>query len=125
MFMRNICVCVASIVLFLGLAAPAFAQIPQWKMVHGEVLQVLPDEHKLLLGYDGQEVYLSLEDGCRIFRQGKPAALESLRPVGPGAYQDALCWINARGVVSMILVNYYVQEEDGLLVAYDIFGNPK
>jgi hypothetical protein len=45
--------------------------------------------------------------------------------VAAGAYQDVLCWINTKGLVSLILVNYYVQEEDGLLVAYDIFGNRK
>ncbi len=94
-------------------------------MVHGDIVQVLTEEHKLLLASNGQEVYLVLEEDCRIFRQGAPATLASLRPVGPGAYQDALCWINPQGRVGLLLVNYHVEEENGMLVAYDIFGNRK
>ncbi|HOB41391.1 MAG: hypothetical protein WBI99_01400 [Limnochordia bacterium] len=113
------------VLLLLALPAGAWAQGSQWQMVHGEVLQVLPEEHKLVIACGGEEVLLAVEEDCRVFRQDQPVALASLRPVAAGAYQDVLCWINTKGLVSLILVNYYVQEEDGLLVAYDIFGNRK
>ncbi|NLM40864.1 MAG: hypothetical protein GX199_00965 [Firmicutes bacterium] len=125
MFMQNNQRGLAVVILLLLLPAAACAHGPQWKLVHGDVLQVLLDEHRLLVACDGQEQYLSLEEDCRIFRQGQPVSLASLRPVGPEAFQDVLCWISPTGLVGLILVNYHVQEENGLLVAYDIFGNPK
>lgn len=116
----------AAVLLILLLASnQAMAQGAQWMLVHGEVLQVFPEEYKLLLACAEEQRLLGLTEDCRIFREGEPVTLASLRPVGPGAFQDALCWINPQGLVGLILVNYWVVEEDGLLASYDIFGNPK
>ncbi len=94
-------------------------------MVHGDVLQVFTLEHKLLLAVGGEpQIYVVAED-CSILRQGTLTSLASLRPIAPDSFQDALCWVDGQGLISHILVNYFVQEEDGVLVAYDIFGNLK
>lgn len=102
-----------------------FAQEGEWTMVHGDVVRIFPEQFKIMLEKDGQKSILELAQDCQILRQGRPCTIESLRPVFPGAYQDALCWFNERGLVSVLLVNYSVQEENGTLVARDIFGNVK
>lgn len=125
MLMQNIKAVVLAIVLVLIFASPSLAQLNAWKMVHGEVVQVFPEHHKLLLEIEGQKQIYELSQDCKILRLGSQVALSSLRPITPNSFQDVLCWVDHRGVVSYILVNYSVQEEDGRLVAYDIFGNLK
>ena len=125
MFLPRLCRKLTVLLCVLFLPCTAWSQGPPWKIVHGDVLQVDSEAHTLLLSCDGQKIELPIAEDCQVFREGQPVALGSMRPVGPEAYQDVLCWVNPQGLVSMILVNYYVQEEDGLLVAYDIFGNPK
>ncbi|NLL41815.1 MAG: hypothetical protein GX251_00575 [Firmicutes bacterium] len=98
---------------------------PAWKIVHGDVLQVFPEQHKLLLESGGEKLIYKLDTDCQILRLGAPASLESMHPVAPDAFQDVLCWVNPQGLLGLILVNYSVQEEDGTLVLYDIFGNLK
>ena len=57
-------------------------------MVHGEVLQVLPEEHKLVIACGGEEVLLAVEEDCRVLRQDKPVAMASLLPVAYGETQN-------------------------------------
>lgn len=96
-----------------------------WKMIHGDVLQVLPEQQKFLLhSVEGSEIYV-LENDCIILRSGKPTTLDALRPIAPDAFQDVLCWLNSQGLISYIFVNYSIQEEQGILVSRDIFGNVK
>jgi len=129
---KGVCVMLsrfAKVLIVLGLlcvGAPAVGAYDDgWKMVHGDVLQVFADQHKILLDVDGvKEIYV-LEVDCPILRSGVPVSLESMRPIGVNAYQDALCWVNPQGVIGHILVNYRVQEVDGILHNYDIFGNLK
>lgn len=111
--------------LMLLVTATAHGQANGWKMVHGDVLQVFPEEHKILLDVSGERSIYVLESGCQILRFGTPTSLDSLRPITSEAFQDALCWVNGHGRVAYVLANYYVSEEDGVLVAYDIFGNLK
>jgi hypothetical protein len=125
MLMQNIKRGLPIVIFLLVISGPVWAQGPPWRIVHGEVCQVLADQHTLLLAYDGQGEYLALTDDCLILREGQATSLESLRPIGPDAFQDALCWVNPSGLVELILVNYYVEEENGALVSYDIFGNRK
>ena len=101
------------------------ARSDEGKMVHGDVLQVFPEQHKILLYCGGEQIIYELEEDCAIWRLGSPANIESMRPVAPDSFQDALCWVNYRGRLSHVFVSYHVQEEDGRLVAYDIFGNLK
>lgn len=101
-----------------ALAAP-------WRMIHGEVLLVFPQQSKLLLASDGVKCIFELEPDCDILRCGCPVALDSARPIAPGVFQDALCWINKQGKIGHMLVNYSVEEAQGVLVNRDIFGNMK
>lgn len=124
MFMQNIKV----IVLMFAMVVctfPASAQVAPWRMVHGEVVQVFPEQHKILLEHAGQKEIFQLVEDCQILREGSPVTLSSLRPIAPGAFQDALLWLDHRGEVNLVLANYRVQEEHGVLVNYDIFGNLK
>lgn len=96
-----------------------------WHMIHGNVVQVFPEQRKILFESMGEKKVLVLAEDCQILRLGRTADVASLRPITPNAFQDALCWINPQGQISCILANYRVQEEDGVLVSYDIFGNLK
>ncbi|HKM43425.1 MAG TPA: hypothetical protein VJZ70_05490 [Limnochordia bacterium] len=116
---------VAVIGLMLIVSGVASGQVDGWKMVHGDVLQVYVDQHKILLDCSGEQSIYVLEEDCQILRLGAPTSLGSMRPITPEAFQDALCWVNERGQISHILVSYMVREEDGIPVAYDIFGNLK
>lgn len=109
--------------LMLLVTATAQGQIGRWKMVHGDVLQVFAEQHKILLDVSGEQYIYVLESDCQILRLGVPTSLDSLRPIASEAYQDALCWVNGQGRIAYLLVNYSVSEIDGVLVAYDIFGN--
>lgn len=111
--------------LLLVSASTVWAQVDGWKMVHGDVLQVFVDQHKILLESRGEQRVYVLDADCQILRLGVSVSLESMHPVAPNAYQDALCWINPLGLIGHILVNYSVQEKDGILASYDIFGNLK
>ncbi len=111
--------------LLLLITSTAWGQEEGWKMVHGDVLQVFTEQHKILLNCAGERRIHVLEPDCQILRLGMPTSLESLRPVAPNAFQDALCWVNDQGLISHIFVNYSVLEREGVLVAYDIFGNLK
>lgn len=124
MLLRIIKVVMVLSLLFLT-TSTAWGQVEEWKMVHGDVLQVFTEQHKILLGCAGERRIYALEPDCQILRLGIPTSLDSMRPIASNAFQDALCWINGQGFVSHILVNYSVQEKDGSLVAYDIFGNLK
>ena len=115
----------AILVLVLFVTQAARGQMHGWKMVHGDVLQVFSEQHKILLDVSGEKTIYTLERDCQILRFSVPTGLDSLRPITSGAFQDALCWINEQGRIAHILVNYAVSEEDGVLVAYDIFGNLK
>lgn len=109
----------------LSLTSIASGHISGWKMVHGDVLQVFPEQHKILMKINGEQTILVLDAQCPIYRLGTTVRLESMRPIAPDTFQDALCWIDEQGLVRHVLVNYNVHEEDGVLVAYDIFGNLK
>lgn len=127
-FIEGVCVIMVRsskgiLALGLLLLCTSLASGHDWKMVHGDVLQVFPEQHKILLDCSGERMIYELEEDCLIWRLGAPASLASMRPVYPGAFQDALCWVNPCGRLSHVLVSYSVHEEDGLLVAYDIFGN--
>lgn len=125
MLLRNIPSIVVVGILLLTLTVPVHGRTSSWQMVYGDVVQVFAEQQKILMESGGQKSILAVDCDCVILRLGKPASLESLRPIASGVYQDALCWVNSQGLVSYILVNYLVQEEDGLLVNYDIFGNLK
>lgn len=124
MLLRNIKLMVVMSLLFVC-AQWTWSQAAAGRMIHGEVLQVYPQQAKILLANNGEKKIFLLEENCQILRQGSPASLNSMRPIAPDAFQDVLCWFNARGLISHIFVNYSVQEEDGILVSYDIFGNKK
>ncbi|HKM43101.1 MAG TPA: hypothetical protein VJZ70_03815 [Limnochordia bacterium] len=111
--------------LLLFITPTTLGQAHAWKMVHGDVLQVSVDQHKILVDVGGESKIFVLEEDCQILRLGVPTSLDSLRPVTEEAFQDVLCWLNGQGRVAYVLANYSVSEEDGTLVAYDIFGNPK
>ena len=113
------------LVLVLVFLSAASSRAGAWKIVHGDVLQVFPEQHKILLESFGEKMIYELDAECQILRLGSPVSLESMRPVAPSAFQDALCWVNPQGLLSQIWVNYSVREEDGMLVHYDIFGNLK
>lgn len=125
MFITRMGVSVLIILMVLGGSAAAWVGEEQWRIVHGEVLQVYPQEHKLLVDLGSGSELLLLAEDCQILRQGAEVALASLRPIAPGALQDVLLWLNGQGLVCLILANYHVQEENGALVSYDIFGNVK
>ncbi len=111
--------------LLLASVSTVWAQVDGWKMVHGEVVQVFADQHKIMLESSGQQRIYLLDADCQILRLGVPVSLESMRPIASNAYQDALCWINPQGLIGHVMVNYTVREQEGILVSYDIFGNLK
>lgn len=113
------------VICFSVLVQPVFGGTNEWRLVHGSVLQVFPEENKIMLQLDGAPLIFALEEECTILRYGRHAALESLRPITPTDFQDALCWLNPFGSISCILANYRVTEEGGILVKHDIFGNVK
>lgn len=114
------------VLLLMLLATPtAWGQVDEWKMVHGDVLQVFSEQHKILVECADGRLIFNVEPECQILRMGIPTSLESLRPVTSDDFQDVLCWINGQGTISYIFVNYSVREKDGILVTYDIFGNLK
>ncbi|NMB00285.1 MAG: hypothetical protein GX971_01990 [Firmicutes bacterium] len=125
MLMHNIKLMVLCCLVVLVCTSPLLAKTSSWKAIHGEVIQVFAEQHKLLLRTNDQKKILTLTEDCQILRTGSSVTLASLRPVAPDAFQDVLCWLDHRGQVSVILVNYCVQEQDGVLISYDIFGNLK
>lgn len=124
MFLRNLGLVAILTLLLVGFACPVYGQQPA-RVIYGDIVQVHTEEQKIMLEVSGQKSILLVEPDCVILRFGKETALASLRPISPEFYQDALCLLNSRGTVDCILVNYCFVEEDGLLVNYDIFGNPK
>lgn len=96
-----------------------------WQMVHGDILQVFSEQEKLLVRIGAEKQIIELAPDCEIIRLGQPSTLIALCPIGPEAYQDALLWLNHYNLASYILVNYYVEEQDGELVSRDIFGKLK
>lgn len=112
------------IFLVLSLLAPT-AKASDWYVVHGEIKQVFLEQRKVLVANEETKFILVLEPHCQIFRAGSPVSLQSLRPITPTDLQDALFWVNPQGLVSYLLVNYKVFEENGILQAYNIFGEAK
>lgn len=74
----------------LSLTSIASGQMNGWKMVHGDVLQVFPEQHKLLVETGGEQTILVLDAQCPIYRLGTPVSLESVRPIAPDVFQDVL-----------------------------------
>lgn len=125
MFCRKSCLLMVILFFFTFLSSAALAETNEWRLIHGDVVQILSQENKIMLETNGTILIFALEPECHIFRNGFPAAFESLRPITYVDFQDALCWINPRGLISCILANYSVHEEGGILINRDIFGNVK
>ncbi len=125
MLTRKFDLVVVICILCACLAPRVDAQLNQWRLIHGNVLRIFPQANKIMLESDGNTFILILEEDCEIIRHGFPTTLESLRPVTSTDFQDALCWVNPRGLIGCILVNYFVYEEEGSLFSLDIFGNVK
>lgn len=125
MLLRNIKLLSIIVIVLLCCSDPVLSKVEAWYVVYGDVLQVFPEQNKLLLETKAAKEIFVLDSECTILRQGQETTLYALRPVDFGFYQDALCWIDSRGLIRYILVNYHVQEEEGHLLNYDIFGNLK
>ncbi|NLJ81304.1 MAG: hypothetical protein GX335_09805 [Firmicutes bacterium] len=125
MFVNKFKICFCLLLFLLPLTASAQTGDSQWRLIHGNVQQVLAAENKILLENEGERRILQLEADCLILRLGKEASLASLRPISGEDFQDVLCWVNPQGFVSFLLINYTILEEKGVLVNYDIFGNVK
>ena len=121
MFYRKFCLLIV-IGLLLLFPAMAHGNAKQWRLVHGYVLHVQPEENKIMLEMDGRPHIYLIEPDCTILRQGSPTSLASLRPITEYDLQDALCWINPQNQISCILANYSVCEEGGRLVKSAILG---
>ena len=93
--------------------------------VHGDILEVFPEQNKIRVLTDDGMTILELDPNCEIFRGTQEISVYALRPVAEGYYQDGLFLFNASGQVMEIFVNYSMQEEAGYLVFYDIFGEIK
>ncbi len=125
MLWKNIQLIVVMALLLVALTVQVNGETQAWHMVYGDVVRIFPEQQKILLESGGQKSIFVLADDCVILRFGKPSTFEALRPIAPGVYQDALCWVNSHSLLAFILVNYSVVEVDGVLISYDIFGNPK
>ncbi|HHY09613.1 MAG TPA: hypothetical protein GX528_03510 [Firmicutes bacterium] len=119
---RFLVIFLAAALLFSGVLQ---AQSPGFYALHGEIKQVFLEQRKVLISTAGKKLILVLEPDCEILRDGKPTSLQSLRPITATDFQDALFWLNRRGLVSCLWVNYRVSEENGTLQAYNIFGEAK
>src|SRR5690554_615675 len=109
-FLEGVCAMFMRItVLLMLLILPAIyttgtcGQESSWKMIHGDVLQVFPDQHKILVESQDEKQIFRLDEECQIFRLGVPTSLLSMRPVDSDAFQDVLCWVNYDGHISHIL----------------------
>lgn len=112
------------VIMLLVMAFSGVAYAQGWEMIHGEIRQVFPEERKVLLDSYGEKHILLLTADCEILRKGKPTGIASLRPITQNDFQDAIFWVNSHGQVSYVLVNYSIEEEQkGILVKRDIFGN--
>jgi len=89
-FYRKFCLLIV-IGLLLLFPAMAHGNAKQWRLVHGYVLHVQPEENKIMLEVDGRPHIYLIELDCTILRQGSPTSLASLRPITEYDLQDALC----------------------------------
>lgn len=112
---------VIGIVLLFGVSVQGYHP----RAVHGEILDILPEQGKVRLMTNRGMLILELELSCLVFRGGQNVTLESVRPIQPGWYQDGIFLLNSSGRVVEVFVNYNLQEEAGFLISYDIFGEIK
>ena len=92
--------------------------------LHGDILDVLPEQGKIRLQTKKGMFILELEPSCQI-SWGQSVTLAAVRPIAPGRYQDGIFLLNSSGRVREIFVNYNLQEEAGFLISYNIFGEIK
>ena len=123
MLLKRVVLLTAAAIFFLTFSV--YADSPFLSAIHGEVLQVYAEQSKLLIKSDQGKRVIELGDDCQIFRRGQKVTIESLRPVAFDSFQEVLCLLDSRGLANHVFVHYCVQEHNGILVSYDIFGYVK
>lgn len=97
--------------------------------VHGEIVEVFPEQNKVRVLSDGVMQVYKLAGGAEIYRGGCLVSLVSCRPITESRFQECLLFLNELGEVTMMLMDYSIAEiqtEAGnFLVYYDIFGRVK
>jgi len=124
--MRSSSFLLAVIAVFLVFSAKGMAE-SCW--LHGEILEVFPAENKVRILSDGQVLILELTETAGIYRKGQIISLISARPITSDRFQEGLFFLNAKGKVEIMIVDYRIEEvtnEFGTFVIYyDIFGQVK
>lgn len=123
MFMRRV-IFITLILLVLSVHS-TYADSPCWSAVYGEVLQVYPEQLKLLIQTKHGKQILELRPDCQILRSGQEVSIVSLRPVTSNSFQEVLCLMDPKGFVTHLFAHYCIQECTDGLVFYDIFGHIK
>lgn len=97
--------------------------------LHGEIVEVFPEQNKVRILVDGKLNILKLEDQVEIFRQGEKTCLESARPITDNRYQEGLFFVNEQGKVFMMIVDYSfnaIETPSGtVIIYYNVFGEVK
>lgn len=71
------------IFLLLGLSPVALAY-QSW--LHGEIVEVFPEQHKVRIVADGKTKILELDEEVEIYRGGYQVSLISTRPIAPDRF---------------------------------------
>lgn len=127
--MRCLCfLCLAGILVFAAAsAAGGQREFTHW--IHGEIVEVFPEQNKLRVLYDGKMGIFSLTRGGEIYRGGRLVSLVSTRPITESRFQEGLFFFNEHGEIILMIVDYSIAEVEteagSVLVYYDIFGRVK
>ncbi|NLM69564.1 MAG: hypothetical protein GX177_06140 [Firmicutes bacterium] len=124
--MRYVNICLL-VVLLLNLSTGTV--LGRAAFMHGEILEVFPEQNKIRVLSEGRMQILELADQVEIYRRGQPVSLLSTRPVAENYFQEGIFYMNELGRVVLMVVDYAVEEiqtaSGSLLVYYDLFGGVK
>ena len=101
--MRCLCfLCLAGILVFAAAsAAGGQREFTHW--IHGEIVEVFPEQNKLRVLYDGKMGIFSLARGGEIYRGGRLVSLVSTRPITSQDFRR-LVFFNEHGEIILMIV---------------------
>ena len=125
--MRCVYLLCAAALLVTAVQLPA--ECGEYRWLHGEIVEVFPEQNKLQVLTCREFTILRLASGAEIYRRGRPVSLNSARPIAESRFQEGLFLVDRHEEVILMIVDYTIAEiqtETGtMIVYYDIFGRVK